>query len=326
MTITTHTFTSAGDLPPLPGVSFFHSPALMEIYAQTPGHSPYMVVATTEGEEENRVVGCMLAVVRSRASWLPPYVYWQCRIYGEGCYFGDAADREDIFGQMLRALTRRVGRRVLFIEVSHLSQKMFGYGHLRQAGFFPVRWMSIHNSLHSKPAEERLSPKTMGHIEAARRKGVTFEKVDSDQALDTFVGLLRRHNQLKLKRFIPRKPFFRGMMRQDCCHMTIARYRGKAIGCQATIYTGDNAYLWFMAFKRKSYAMLHPAEDTVFDAIKRAQNDGRQHMVFLDVGLPFRKNAFREFILRFGGKHVSTFRWFLVRPGWVGRLLSRLFS
>lgn len=298
---------------------FFHSRRLMRIYESTPRHAPYMVVASEEG----RVMACMLAVVRWRASWLPPYFYRQCRIYGEGSY--RCEEREYVFGLMLSALRERVGNSVFFMEISNLSQKMFGYGQLRRNGFFPVRWMSIHNSLHSKKAEERLSAKMLRRISLARERGITVEEVKDDKGLDDFINLLRSHNQMKIKRFIPKPQFFREIIKEECCHMLLARYRGKAIGCCATIYSMGNAYLWYTAFKRKSYITLHPAETTVFEALKRAEKDGCRHMLFLDVGLPYRKNPFREFIMRFGGKPVSTFRWFSIRPKWLGRILSWMF-
>jgi hypothetical protein len=43
------------------------------------------------------------------------------------------------------------------------------------------------------------------------------------------------------------------------------------------------------------------------------------------VGLPFRKNTFRDFILRFGGKPVSTFRWFRCSIRWINSLLKWIY-
>jgi hypothetical protein len=45
----------------------------------------------------------------------------------------------------------------------------------------------------------------------------------------------------------------------------------------------------------------------------------------MDVGLPFRKNSFREFILSFGGKPVSTVRWFRCSIRWINGLLSWIY-
>ena len=45
----------------------------------------------------------------------------------------------------------------------------------------------------------------------------------------------------------------------------------------------------------------------------------------MDVGLPFKRNRFREFILGFGGKPVSVYRWFRCNVRWINRVLSWLY-
>lgn len=311
-------YRSGDELPVLGGSNFFHSRELFHIYASTPRHTPFMIVARGEGGAE---LGHLLAVVRTRLSWMPPYAYWHCRVLGEGDY-AEGCDKVEVFGAMLEALAERMQRNALYIEMSHLSEKMFGYREFRQCGFFPVKWMSIHNSLHSKRAEERMSAKTLHWIEAAEAKGVYTVDVRAEEQLTAFLRLLRKHNKLKPKRFIPPDAFFRALMSSDNARMTITKVRDKTIGCAACVYSGGNAYLWYSAFRRKSYAILRPAYATTFAAIKRAEKEGCRHIFFLDVGLPFRRNPYREFILRFGGKPVSTYRWFRFNIGWLNRLLS----
>lgn len=325
----TNIYTGSKDLPGLSGNNFFHSRSLFEIYERTPRHTPYMVVAR---DARGVIVGHLLAVVRSRMSWLPPYIYWHCRILGEGDYdcFERAADglpvaKERIFGAMLGALTRKLQYRVLYIEMSNLSAKMFGYKEFRRAYYFPVRWMSIHNSLHSKPAEERLTGRMLSRIANSHSRGAWTEEVSNGHDFSDFIRLLRKHNRFKPRRFVPDERFFRELMARPNCHLMITKYKNRPIGCSAFVYSEGNAYMWFSAFRRKSYVMLHPDDVTVFDAIKKAQTDGCQHIFFLDVGLPFSRNPYREFILRFGGKPVSTYRWFHFTIRWVNRLLSWIY-
>jgi hypothetical protein len=97
------------------------------------------------------------------------------------------------------------------------------------------------------------------------------------------------------------------------------------IGCAAVAYSQGNAYLWYSAFKRKSYISLHPDVMTIWDTMQDCYQRGCQHLVFMDVGLPFQKNPFREFILRFGGKEQSTFRWFRFGIRWINNLASWLY-
>lgn len=48
---------------------------------------------------------------------------------------------------------------------------------------------------------------------------------------------------------------------------------------------------------------------TVWQAIIWAWKHNYAHIYFLDAGLPYPNNPFREFILRFGGKPVAKYRW-----------------
>lgn len=283
-------------------------------------------MATVE-DEDGVIVAQLLALVRYRSSIFPPYFYMHCRIYGEGAYriSQDQPSRQDLFGTMLRALRSALGLRVLYIEVSNLSQKMFAYREFRQTGFFPVRWMSIHNSLHSKEPSQRLSTKLKEHIAHAYQRGIVTEELSTEEDFKAFLKLLRHHNWLKPKRYIPQDDFFRGLMNTDNVRLFVTKYKHHVVGCSSVVYSQGQAYLWYSAFRRKSFRWLHPDELTIWHAIHDAWQRQYQHMFFLDVGLPFRKNPFREFILRFGGKPVSTYRWFYCNIGWINRLLSWLY-
>ena len=185
--------------------------------------------------------------------------------------------------------------------------------------------MSIHNSLHSKPAEERIGDKLKKKLHNAIKRGVRTEEATSDADVDRFIKLLHNHNLLKPKRYIPANKFFHLIKNSDDCHLLLTKYNSKSIGCAALIYSKGNAYLWYSAFLRKTYMKLHPDDITLWNAIKKAQDDGCAHIVFLDVGLPFRRNSLREFILRFGGKPVSTYRWFFFTNPWLNNLLKWLY-
>ena len=100
---------------------------------------------------------------------------------------------------------------------------------------------------------------------------------------------------------------------------------GKVIGCSAVVYSERNAYLWYAAYLRKSYLHLHPDIITIWDTIKDAHRRGCEHICFMDVGLPYKKNPFREFILSFGGKEQSTYRWFRFSIRWVNALLAWIY-
>lgn len=321
--LTTTVYRHSEDLPDMECKNFFHGKSLFMLYEQTPRMSPRMAVVSTA---DGRAVGHLLAVVRYRMSLFPPYIYRHCRILGEGEYEECEYTRTELFDAALQCLTKELNGTVLYIELSNLSSKMFGYRQFRQAGYFPVHWMSIHNSLHSKEPEERLNEKMKKRIAEGYRKGVVTMEVTGEDDLKDFSRLMHNHNRLKPKRYIPDIRFFRGIMEGDYGRLFITKYKGKTIGCCACTYSEGNAYLWYSAFLRKSFIMLHPDTMTIWHAIKDSHGRGYQHIFFMDVGLPFRKNPFREFILRFGGKPASTIRWFRVSLRWLNAIIARIYS
>ena len=328
----TRIYTTGDTLPEgLMDSNFFHSPQFFALCQQTPRHRPYMV---TLADDDGNLMAQMLAVVRYRSSWFPPYYYMHCRILGEGIYKETSGEA---FEQMLNALTAKLGPRMLYVEVSHLSHKMFGYRQLRAARYFPVRWMSIHNSLHSRTPEERISASMQQRINNAYERGVITDEVKSEDDFKEFMKLLRHHNWLKPKRYIPADEFFHSfsglppvdakekIQLPDDGRLYLTRYRNRVVGCSAVVYSNHQAYLWYAAYRRKSFAWVHPRELTIWHAIKDAHSRGYEHIFFMDVGLPFRKNKFRDFILRFGGKPVSTYRWFRCSIKWINSLLSWIY-
>ena len=310
------------DLPEVEGGNFFHSKQLFEILAKTPRQKPYMVVVE---DEQGRILSHMLGFLRYRTFIFPPFLLVHCRVLGEGEYAESEYPKEELFGEMLGALTQALNTRTLYIEVSHLSQKMLGYRQLKQLGYYPINWMSIHNSLHSHAPEERITEKLQKRIDTAHERGVRTEVVSTEEDFKAFSKLLRRHNILKPKRFIPDDTFFRQMKDCDNARLFVTKYHGKVIGCSACAYSQGNAYLWYSAFRRKTYMHLHPDVLTIWDTMKDAYDRGYQHMCFMDVGLPFSKNPFRDFILRFGGKEQSTYRWFRFSIKWVNKLLAWIY-
>ena len=320
--IKTEIYSRIEKMPSVDETNFFHSRQLFLISSATPKMKPYMVVCC---DESGTVVSQLLAVVRYRTTLIPPFLFMHCRIVGEGTYAESSYRHDELFGEMLSAITRKLNKTTLYIEVSDLSQKMFAYRQFRQSDYFPVHWMSIHNSLHSKTPEERISEKMMRRIESARERGVTCNTVETDDDMRSFNKLLRRHHWFKPKRYIPDSSYFTRLKETNRCQLFVTKYRNHVIGCSACVYSDSDAFLWYSAFLRKTYMPLHPDAVTIWHAIKYAHEKGYQHINFLDVGLPFQKNPFREFILRFGGKPITTYRWFRCSIGWINRLLRWIY-
>ncbi len=306
-------------LPALIGGNFFHSAELFHIIEKSPGQRPFMAVAT---DGDGRELGHVLALVHLHSTWLPPFRYVQGRIYGEGDYADDVC-RDKAFGPLLKAITHKLRRRLCFcIEFSDLSKKMFGYRMFRENGYFPIAWMEVYNSLHSMPPRDRLSQKMLDRIERVTEMGVETREVENEQELHQFYRLLNGFFRFKMRRFIPSEQQIGQFDRSENARVFVTIYKGRIIGGSVCLFSEGNAYLWYLASRRKSYPHLHPNIMTIWHAINWAWQHNYAHIFFLDVGLPVPHSPFRDFILSFGGKPASTYRWFKVMPDWLNSLLS----
>ncbi len=316
--------TKSTELPEMDCRDYFHSTDLFKILEQTPGCSPYMVVVT---DEQDRIVAHLLAMINRRGSWIPPYLYSAGRVYGEGQYeTEDASEIARLFELMLEAITKKFRRRLcLYFEFSNISKKMFGYKSFRKFSYFPVRWMQIHNSLHDKSPSERLPEKLRNRIANTYESGVTTGEAESKEDVSEFYKMLKNFYRFKFQRFIPKKSFFESFNEDGRHKIFITRYKKWVIGGCAVVYTKGNAYLWYLASKRKSFPMQHPNLMTVWHAMDYSYNHGYHHIYFMNVGLPFRKNPQREFILRFQGKPASTYRWFRCSFKWLNKVLNWIY-
>ena len=316
-------YTTGEELPDMTCHNFFHSTELFHIIEKTPGQKPYMAVATNDN---NETVGHILAIVRRRGTWMPPVLYTQGRVYGEGEY-ADGVNNEEVFGQLLVVLTRKLRRKLCFyIEFSNLSRKMFGYRFFRRNTYFPVAWQEVHNSLHSKSPSERINAKTLERIEHVYNLGVVTREAQSEKEVKTFHRLLHNFYRFKFRRLIPPEKLFLELYNSKRARIFVTQYKNKIIGGCVCVYSGGNAFLWYLASRRKRYPHLHPNMMTIWQALNWAWKHNYAHLVFLDAGLPFPHNPLREFLLRFGGKPISNYRWFHFSIGPINRILSWIYK
>ncbi len=234
--------------------------------------------------------------------------------------------KEEIFNQMLTFLTRRMLRRCFLIEFRNLDNALFAYNSFRQCGYFPINWLRIHNSLHSKAPYDRLSPSRRRQITQALRSGATIATAETEEEVRTLGRLLRRHYASQIRKHFPGLSFFPQLLRQQTERETgnifVVKYKGRIIGGSVCLYSGDNAYLLFSGGLRKSHPKQYPGVLAVWAALSYAYDHGYHHMEFMDVGLPFKRHGYRDFLLRFGGAQYSTRRWFRFRWSWLNRLLT----
>lgn len=321
------TYRHGSDIPLLPGEDTFHSTELFRLYEATPGYEPILIVATDKGE----VKGKLLSVIRNNRSLFPFRLIRRCEVYGTGEYFTADEEREAIFAELLQRLTDETLMSAFLIEFRNLGHAMFGYRHFHNNRYFAVSWLRVRNSLHDIGSiEERLSSSRLRQIRKGIGNGAEVREVQTPDEIMWLSHLLHRIYSARIRRYFPDKAFFLQLSKQELTHeksrIFIVTYRQKTIGGCVCIYSGETAYLWFSGGMRKSYAHLYPGVLAVWYALRDAKQRGYRHLEFMDAGIPFHRHGYRRFVLQFGGRQLSTRRWFRFRWQWLNRWMRWLYE
>lgn len=320
------TYRKGNVLPALPGRRIEHSNELFHVYEQTAGYQPHLIVAY----QDERPVAKLLSVVRKSTRIFPPSIIKRCEIYGYGEYFDENLNKETLFGEMLDYLTQNIIQQSFLIEFRNLEEPLFGYKHFRKNHYFSINWIRVYNSLHNRVPEKQLEPARKRQINRAVRRGATTKILETEEELDSFLKMLKKSYSSKIRKHFPDINFFRQLATQypekETSRIFIVKYKGKIIGGSFCIYSDGDAYLWFSGGMRKTYPWLYPGVMAVWAALTHAYSNGYQHFEFMDAGLPFKKIGYRDFILGFGGKQVSTRRWFRFHWKWLNRLSCWLYK
>lgn len=326
-TISLHIYTKGHEIPDSLDSNIFHSKKLFQIYEATPKHTPYMIVARDENQE---IISYMLAIIRKNNFLTPPFFFNRCTIYGRGVYPNSKYVKEYLFNQMQQFLTKKISKVAFIIEFKNLGNALWGYKHFRDNGYFPINWLRVRNSLHSQSsASERISVSRMRQIKKGLSNGATIEQVTKTEDLHELGKLLHKIHATHFRKYFPSITFFnqleKHLTKDGKAKIFAVKYKGKIIGGSACIYAEDCAYLWFSGGLRKSYAPQHPGILAVWAVLKDSYKSGYKHLEFVDVGLPFKKHGYRDFVLRFGGKQNSTRRWFRFRWKWLNKLFTKIY-
>lgn len=315
------------DIPDdLPGKEIFHSKDLFLLYEAAPGYDPLMIVAS----QNNKPVAKLLAVIRKQASMIPISLGKRCEVYGIGEYFVEDSDKEAIFGSILEHLTQEALRNAYIIEFRNLTHSLDGYKHLRANNYFAINWLKVRNSLHSiKHVEEKFSPSRIRQIKNGLKNGAEVTEAHTAEEIQEYSRMLHKFYSFRIRKYFPSHQFFKLMdkwlIQKGLAKIYIIKYKGKIIGGSSCLYSKDNAYLWFSGGMTKTYAKQYPGVLAVWAALIDAKERGCRHLEFMDVGLPFQKHGYRNFVLHFGGKQSSTRRWFRIRTGLLNNLLRKIY-
>jgi len=317
------------EIPDVVERNIFHSKELFLIFEKTSGFKPFMF-AVYDGER--CLVRLLTYVQRDRSVFSHSFVK-RCVVYGCGDFAPDLLpeEKDKAFEFLLNEFTQQMMKKAFVMEFRNLDNALFGYKAFHDNHFIPINWLRVRNSLHgNKNVDQRFSTSRLRQIRKGIKNGAVVEIAHKTDDVKAFAQMLKRVYSSHIRKYFPDKDFFHHLF--DVWHndgktkIIIVRYKQKIIGGAVCLYSGENAYLWFSGGMRKTYPSQYPGVLSIWKALEDAQENGYQHFEFMDVGLPFRRHGFRDFVLRFGGKQSSTRRWFRFRWKWLNRFLDLLYS
>ncbi len=320
MAIRLVTYEHSEALPQLPGKNVFHSVSLFRILERTPGYTPFMLVAF----DGDRPIGKLLCVIRK--SWLMN----KCVVYDTGEYFDTEIRHDLIFEELLTYFTNRNKDNFFVIEFRNLNEPLFGYRYFRRNGYFPIRRLRVINSIHHATIDKWMGASRKRQIQQGLKNGAVMGVADSKQQVKSFFRMLKNYYSSKVFKYLPAMEFFTTLLDMkeedgEVGKIFTVSYNGKIIGGSCCLFSGDTVFLLFSGGMRKSYPTLYPGVLAVWNAMLYSREKGYSHFEFIDAGLPFKKYGYRDFILRFGGKQLSTRRWYRLKWGWLNRLMEKIY-
>ena len=249
-------------------------------------------------------------------------------VYGTGEYFDSSVPAGAVFREMLSYLTATYRDRSFLIEFRNLEEPLFGYRHFRANGYFPVRWLRVRNSIHHDRLDKWMSASRRRQIQQGLKNGAVIDVARTREDVYSFFRMLKKYYSSKFSHYLPDMGFFISLFSQspqELGKIFLVRYKGRIIGGSVCLFSGNDAYLLFSGGMRKSFPLQYPGVLAVWGAMSYARDGGYTHFEFIDAGLPFKRYGFRDFILRFGGRQMSSRRWYRVRWKWLNRLLTRFY-
>lgn len=321
------TYYHVNDIPDLPGSNVFYSREMFHVYEATPGYTPIMVVAY----DEMKPLAKILFVIRKSTRMIPPSIIRRCEIYGTGEYFDKDMDEEQVFSEMLEYITKMALQESLIIEFRNLENALFGYKAFRNNQYFPINWMRVRNSLHNTDdLLDRVSVSRRRQIKKGYANGAKAYTADNPKDIRSFSKMLKKNYSYNIRKHFPCIEFFEHFD-EDAVHsgmgkIFIIKYKEKIIGGSVVVFSGKNAYLLFSGGIRKTHKKLYPGVLAIWEALQFAHKQGFDHLEYLDVGLPFKKHGYRDFVLRFGGKQKSSRRWFRLNWTFLNNFFVRIYT
>ena len=321
-------YTKSSELPALIEGDIHHSAQMFGLLEKSRSSKPYMLVA----QENGRELAHLIIIKRRGVRLLPPVAGFWYTIYGEGVYNAECNGREEVFALFLEKVFDMFGLHHNYIEIKNIEDPRFAYKLLSEHNFVPIRDCRLYISLHSRHPAERLCRKHRSHIRKATGRGAVCAPATAAAEIDEGLRLLRNYYRSKIHRPMAETRIIRGLLIDDSGELTAnarlftVKLKGKIIGCSVCLYSGDRALLAYSCGLRKSYPLYYPGLLSVWAAIEDAHKRGYAHIEFLESRtLTGIRSGYRNLLLNFGCKQVSTLRWYHFRWNIFNKILRAIY-
>lgn len=322
-------FTKSSEIPALIEGPALHSPTMFRTTEESKMGKPYMLVAYDDTGAE---IGHLLIVKKRSIRLLPPMISFWYSVQGEGAYRKECTERERIFTLFLEKVFDMFDFHHTFIEVQHIEDSRFAYATLHKYNFIPIRDRRNYISLHSKDPQERLSRAYKAHIRKAEAAGVTMRCATSEEEIEEALQMMRNFYRSKTRKKLPPKECLFWMLHNsdgtlsENAKMFLVIYKERIIGSSICLYEEGRALLAYSCGLRKRFPLQFPGIMAIWAAITDAYKQGYDHFEFLEVrGLSRLRKSFLGTIGSFGGKEVSTLRWYHFKWNWLNKFLRWIY-
>lgn len=134
-------------------------------------------------------------------------------------------------------------------RVSQFRQPAIWLQSIQKNKYFPINWLRVYNSLHSRTPLERLSVSRKRQINKALKNGAYIEVADNDKDITLFSKMLKKAYSSQVRKHFPDLNFFRLLTWQrpdkEMAKIFLVKYKDKIIGGSVCVFSNGNAYLWF---------------------------------------------------------------------------------
>lgn len=181
------TYYRGDKIPDFPRINTFHSEELFQIYEETPGCTPFLIMASEDGKPITRLP----ATIRKSMRMFSLLLIKQCEVYGTGEYLAAEADREKIFGEVLEHLTTEALWSLFLTEFYGLGSTVFGYKCLRSSRCFPVNWLRVHSPLHgTENTGQHFNPSRIRQVKKGLKNGASVDEAHTIKEICGFLDTL----------------------------------------------------------------------------------------------------------------------------------------